>query len=243
MVYKRVLLKLSGEALAGNKEHGIYDPKVLAAIANFVKSFHFHKQMDIALVLGAGNIWRGKNAKLIGFDPAAADYMGMTATFLNALAIRDYFVQNDIPSIVLNSFAVEGLAPKTSPELAKEHLDKGEVVIFGGGTGKPFFTTDTGAALRAIDIGADLIIMVKDGVDALYTKNPLVHKDAQRIVSASYQDLIDINIEAMDISALEVLKNTNIHTFVIGMDEVLNFEPLEEHMEIGTIITRGTTNG
>ncbi|MFA7449898.1 MAG: UMP kinase, partial [Bacilli bacterium] len=115
--------------------------------------------------------------------------------------------------------------------------------IFGGGTGKPFFTTDTGAALRAIDIGADLIIMVKDGVDALYTKNPLVHKDAQRIVSASYQDLIDINIEAMDISALEVLKNTNIHTFVIGMDEVLNFEPLEEHMEIGTIITRGTTNG
>ena len=104
-------------------------------------------------------------------------------------------MQNDIPSIVLNSFAVEGLAPKTSPELAKEHLDKGEVVIFGGGTGKPFFTTDTGAALRAIDIGADLIIMVKDGVDALYTKNPLVHKDAQRIVSASYQDLIVITLK------------------------------------------------
>ncbi len=240
MVYKRVLLKLSGEALAGNKEHGIYDPKVMAAIANFVKSFRFHKQMDIALVVGAGNIWRGKNAKLVGFDPAAADYMGMTATFINALAIRDYFVQNGIPSIVLNSFAVEGLAPKTTPKLAKEHLSKGEVVIFGGGTGEPFFTTDTGAALRAIDIGADLVIIVKDGVDALYTKNPLLYKDAQRIMSATYQDLIDIKIEAMDLSALEILKNTNIDTFVIGMDEVLDFEPLEEHMKIGTIITRGT---
>ncbi len=239
MIYKRVLIKLSGEALAGPKTSGIYDPTVFAAILNFVKSFRHYKQMDVAVVVGAGNIWRGKNAKAMGFDAAAADYMGMTATFLNALALKDYFGQNDLPAVVLNSFAVEGLAEKTNPTLAKTHLDNGEVVIFGGGTGKPFFTTDTGAALRAIDIGADLIIMVKDGVDALYTKNPLIYKDAQRIAQASYQDLIDINIEAMDISALEVLNNTNIHTFVIGMDEVLNFEPLEEHMEIGTIIMRG----
>lgn len=237
MEYKRVLIKLSGEALAGNKQNGIYDPDVFAAILNFVKSFRHYKQMDVAIVVGAGNIWRGKSAKLLGLDPAAADYMGMTATLINSLAIRDYFQQNGLESIVLNSFEVEGLAHKTTPELAKIHLTQGQVVIFGGGTGKPFFTTDTGAALRAIDIGADLIIMVKDGVDALYTKNPLLYQDAERIVSASYQDLIDIKLEAMDISALETLKDTKIHTFVIGMNEVLNFEPLEEHMEIGTIIT------
>ena len=238
MRYKRVLLKLSGEALAGRKEHGIYDPKVLAAILNFVKSFRHHQKWDIGIVIGAGNIWRGKNAQVLGLDPAAADYMGMTATFLNSLALKDYFVQNDLPAVVLNSFAVEGLAEKTSPELAKKHLDQGEIVIFGGGTGKPFFTTDTGAALRAIDIDADLIIFVKDGVDALYTKDPRKHKDAQKITEASYQDLIDIKIEAMDLSALEILKKTNRPTIVIGMDEVLNFGPLEEHMEIGTIITK-----
>lgn len=240
MVYKRVLIKLSGEALAATKENGIYDPTVFKAIVNFIKSFHFHNKMEVAIVVGAGNIWRGKNAKLIGFDPAAADYMGMVATFINALALKDFFVQNGLDSVVLNSFEVEGLAPKTEPELAKKHLNEGKVVIFGGGTGKPFYTTDTGAAMRAKDIDADLIIMVKDGIDALYTKNPLVYPDAQKITQATYQELIDINIEAMDISALEVLNTTNIHTFVIGMKEVLNFEPLEEHMEIGTIITRGT---
>ena len=240
MTYKRVLIKLSGEALAANKEHGIYDPTVLNAIVNFVKSFHFHNKMEVAIVVGAGNIWRGKNAKLIGFDPAAADYMGMTATFINALALKDFFSHHGLDSVVLNSFEVEGLAPKTSPELAKKHLSEGKVVIFGGGTGKPFFTTDTGAALRAVDIDADLIIMVKDGVDALYTKNPMVYQDAERIAQATYQELLDIKIEAMDLSCLEVLKNTKIHTFVIGMKEVLEFEPLEEHMEIGTIITRGT---
>ena len=239
MVYKRVLIKLSGEALAADKTNGIYDPKVFAAILNFVKSFHYHNKMDVALVVGAGNIWRGKNAKTMGFDAAAADYMGMTATLINALALHDNFKQNNVPSVVLNSFAVEGLADKTSPELAKKHLNDGKIVIFGGGTGKPFFTTDTGAALRAIDIEANLIIMVKDGVDALYTKNPLIYKDAQKISFATYQDLIDIQTEAMDISALETLKETNIDMFVIGMDEVLNFEPLEEHMEIGTIIKRG----
>ncbi|HOA10988.1 MAG: uridine monophosphate kinase [Bacilli bacterium] len=238
MVYKRVLLKLSGEALAGDKKSGIYDPKVLSAILNFVKSFRHHQKWEIGIVVGAGNIWRGKNAELIGFDPAAADYMGMTATFLNSLALKDYFTQNDLPAVVLNAFAVEGLAEKTSPELAKKHLAKGEVVIFGGGTGKPFYTTDTGAALRAIDMNADLIIFVKDGVDAVYIKNPHQYKDAQKITQVTYQELIDLKVEAMDLSALEVLNKTNITSFVIGMDEVLNFEPLEEHMEIGTIITK-----
>ncbi|OQC11205.1 MAG: Uridylate kinase [Tenericutes bacterium ADurb.Bin087] len=238
MVYKKVLIKLSGEALAGDKEHGIFDPKVLAAILNFIKSFRHHQKWDIGIVVGAGNIWRGKSAKILGFDPAAADYMGMTATFLNSLALKDYFTQNGLPSVVLNSFAVEGLAEKTSPALAKKHLAKGEVVIFGGGTGKPFFTTDTGAALRAIDMEADLIIFVKDGVDGVYTKNPHKYKDAKRIAQATYQELIDLKIEAMDLSALEILKKTEITSFVIGMNEVLNFEPLEEHMEIGTIITK-----
>lgn len=240
MIYKRVLIKLSGEALAGSKKNGIYDPEVFAAVLNFVKSFRHHSQMEVGLVVGAGNIWRGKSAKQMDFDPAAADYMGMTATFLNALALQEYFNRHELPSVALNSFAVEGLAEKTTPELAKKYLNDGKIVIFGGGTGKPFFTTDTGAAMRAIEIDADLIIMVKDGVDALYTKNPLVYADAQKISQASYQELIDINIEAMDISCLELLKTTKINTFVIGMKEVLNFEPLEEHMEIGTIITRGT---
>lgn len=238
MEFKRVLLKLSGEALAGDKQNGIYDPKVFAAILNFVKSFRHHNKWEIGIVVGAGNIWRGKNAKEIGFDPAAADYMGMTATFLNALALKDYFVQNGVPSAVLNSFAVEGLAPKTSPELAGKHLDNGEVVIFGGGTGKPFYTTDTGAALRAIDMNADLIIFVKDAVDGVYTKDPHKFSDAELIFKATYDELLALKVEAMDASCLEVLRNTEITSFVIGMDEVLNFEPLEEHMEIGTIITK-----
>ncbi len=239
MKYKRVLIKMSGEALSGDKKSGIYDPKIFAAVLNFVKSFKHHQNMEVALVVGAGNIWRGKNAKLMEFSARGADFMGMTATFLNSLALQDYFNNHGLPSVVLNSFSVEGLAPKVTKDLAKSYLNAGKIVIFGGGTGEPFFTTDTGAALRASEIEADLIIMVKDGVDALYTKNPLVYEDAQRISSATYQELIDIKIEAMDLSCLELLKNTPIDTFVIGMDEVINFEPLEEHMEIGTIITRG----
>lgn len=240
MEYKRILLKVSGEALAhNNKQNGIYDKATMKQLVNFVKSFVHFKKIELAIVVGAGNIWRGKNAKEIGFDAAKADYMGMLGTVINAMAISDTLNQNGVKSVVLSAFEIEGMVEKTSSEKAKQLLSEGYVVVFAGGTGKPFFSTDTGATLRALEIEADAIIMAKDGVDGVYTKNPLVYPDALRIASATYQELIDLKIEAMDLSALEMLKDTAIHLLVIGMDEVRSFETIEEHIKIGTIITRG----
>lgn len=239
MVYKRVLLKFSGEALANNNKEKIYDAFVFERLINFIKSFHAYNKMEVAVVVGAGNIWRGRNNVGIKFDAAESDYIGMLGTVMNAIALKDQLIQAGVDAVILSAFAIEGIAEKTTPELANKYLAAGKIVLFAGGTGKPFFTTDTGAAMRAIDINADAIIMAKDGVDGLYTKNPLVYPDAQKIASASYQDLIDIKIEALDLSALELLKETNIHLLVLGMDEVKSFETVEEHIEIGTIVKRG----
>lgn len=239
MVYKRVLLKFSGEALANNHKDKLFDEFVFSRLINFIKSFIHYNKMEVAVVVGAGNIWRGRNNVGINFDAAQSDYIGMLGTVMNALALKDQLISNDVDAVILSAFAIEGIAEKTSPELANSYLKAGKVVLFAGGTGKPFFTTDTGAAMRALDINADAIIMAKDGVDGLYTKNPLVYKDAQKIASATYQELIDIKIEALDLSALELLKNSDIHLLVLGMDEVKSFETIEEHIEIGTIVTRG----
>ncbi|HZJ89171.1 MAG TPA: UMP kinase [Bacilli bacterium] len=241
MVYKRVLLKFSGEALANNNKEKIYDPFVFERLINFIKSFHAYNKMEVAVVVGAGNIWRGRNNVGIKFDAAESDYIGMLGTVMNAIALKDQLIQAGVDAVILSAFLIEGIAEKTTPELANKYLEAGKIVLFAGGTGKPFFTTDTGAAMRAIDINADAIIMAKDGVDGLYTKNPHVYRDAQKIASASYQDLIDIKIEALDLSALELLKETNIHLLVLGMDEVKSFETVEEHIEIGTIVKRGVT--
>lgn len=239
MVYKRVLLKFSGEALAHNKKGELYDALTMKHLVNFIKSFHHYNKMDVAIVIGAGNIWRGRNNSDVKFTADNSDYMGMLGTVINAVALKDTLSQSGVDAVVLSAFAIEGVAEKTSKQLANKYLDEGKVVLFAGGTGKPGFTTDTGAAMRAIDINADAIIMAKDGVDGIYTKNPLVYKDAQKIAEASYTDLININVEALDLSALKLLNETNIHLLVLGMDEVRSFETIEEHIEIGTIVKRG----
>ena len=238
MKYKRILIKISGEALADEKNHLILDKKKLEGIASVVKKLHQAK-VQVGIVIGAGNIWRGKLAKSMNIDPATGDYMGMIATVINATALSNAIERLKLKCRVMSSVEVKSVAEPYLRLRAIAHLNAGKVVIFAGGTGNPYFTTDTAAALRATEIEAEAIFMAKNGVDGVYTADPRKNKNAKLIKKISFQECVNKKLGVMDLTALTTLiaSNDKIRIHVFGMKEE-NFLNIVKGKSVGTLLTK-----
>lgn len=238
MKYKRILIKLSGEALIDEKNHLILDKHKLESIAKVVKKLHQEK-VQVGIVIGAGNIWRGKLAKAMNIDPATGDYMGMIATVINATALSNAIERFNLKCRVMSSVEVKSVAEPYLRLRAIAHLNAGKVVIFAGGTGNPYFTTDTAAALRATEIEAEAIFMAKNGVDGVYTADPRKNKNAKLIKKISFQECVNKKLGVMDLTALTTLiaSNDKIKIHVFGMKEE-NFINVVKGKNIGTVLSK-----
>ncbi len=236
--YKRVLLKLSGEALADKNNNMILENYSLDQVAASIKLM-VDKGMEVAVVVGAGNIWRGKLAKQIGIERSTADYMGMLGTIINALALQSAIEKTGIGCRVLSALEIKAVAETYIRRRAIRHLEKGRVVIFAGGTGNPYFTTDTCATLRAMEIEADAILMAKNGVDGVYTADPKVDKNAQFIKTITFDEMLKRELRVMDPTAIALLKDNQIEIRVFDMNEPTNIEKLINGEDIGTTIIKG----
>jgi len=232
--YRRILLKLSGEALAGPEGYGI-DPHRAEDIAARVKDVR-DLGVDIAIVIGAGNLWRGKSGLERGMDRATADYMGMLATMMNALALMDAMERNNIVTRVQSAIEMRAVAEPYIRRRAIRHLEKGRVVILGGGTGNPFFSTDTAAALRAVEIEADVLIKATK-VDGVYDSDPLTNPDAVRFETLTYMETINQRLEVMDSTAISLCMDNNLPILVLNL---WNPEDLRTSLfgeKIGTLVS------
>src|SRR6478609_7979003 len=198
MKYKRILLKLSGESLMGTRDYGI-DPEMLEIYAKEVKTIQ-EKGVEIAVVIGGGNIYRGMEAAATGIDRVQGDYMGMLATVINAMALQSAFEKNGIYTRLMSGVRIEQVCEPFIRRRAVRHLEKGRVVIFGAGTGNPYFTTDTAASLRAIEIGAD-VVLKGTRVDGIYTADPEKDPSAQRFAKISFKDVLSKGLKVMDTTA------------------------------------------
>ena len=238
MKYSRVLIKISGEALADEKNHLILDKQKLESIARVVKKLHQNK-VQVGIVIGAGNIWRGKLAKSMNIDPATGDYMGMIATVINATALSNAIERQKLKCRVMSSVEVKSVAEPYLRLRAIAHLNAGKVVIFAGGTGNPYFTTDTAAALRATEIEAEAIFMAKNGVDGVYTADPRKNKNAKLIKKISFQECVNKKLGVMDLTALTTLiaSNDKIKIHVFGMKEE-NFINIVKGKVVGTVLSK-----
>ena len=232
--YRRILLKLSGEALAGPEGYGI-DPHRAEDIAVRIKDVR-DLGVDIAIVIGAGNLWRGKSGLERGMDRATADYMGMLATMMNALALMDAMERNNIVTRVQSAIEMRAVAEPYIRRRAIRHLEKGRVVILGGGTGNPFFSTDTAAALRAVEIEADVLIKATK-VDGVYDSDPLTNPDAVRFETLTYMETINQRLEVMDSTAISLCMDNNLPILVLNL---WNPEDLRTSLfgeKIGTLVS------
>jgi uridylate kinase len=236
MKYKRVLLKLSGEALMGKKEYGI-DLKVLQSIAQEIREIH-ELPVELAIVIGGGNIYRGISAAAKGVDRATGDYMGMLATMLNALALQNVLENAGIYTRVLSALEMKELAEPYIRRRATRHLEKGRVVIFGGGTGNPYFTTDTAAALRAMEINAEVILKATK-VDGVYTADPMIKKDAEFLPELTYLDVLKKRLKVMDSTAISLCMENSLPIIVFNMMHKGNIRKVIQGEKIGTIVQGG----
>ena len=234
-MYKRVLLKLSGEALAGSERN--FDSNILSQLAEEIREAH-DKGIEIAIVVGGGNFIRGKVVAENGFDRVQGDNMGMLATVINALAIQSRLEDIGVDTRVMTSIEMQKVAEPFIQRRAIRHLEKGRVVIFGGGTGSPFFSTDTTAALRASEIKADVILMAKNGVDGVYSADPKKDESATRFDHLSYMDLLNKNLQVMDSTATSMCKDNHIELVVFNMNEKGNIVKAMSGEKIGTSITK-----
>lgn len=234
LTYKRVVLKLSGEALAGKQGFGI-DPEVIASIAQQVKEVA-QLNVEVAVVVGGGNIWRGKTGSELGMDRATADYMGMLATVMNSLALQDSLEQHGIETRVQSSIEMRQVAEPYIRRRAIRHLEKKRVVIFAAGTGNPYFSTDTTAALRAAEIEADVILMAKNNVDGVYNADPVIDKSAIKYDELSYLDLLKDGLAVMDSTASSLCMDNNIPLIVFSIMEEGNIKRAVMGETIGTIV-------
>lgn len=234
-MYKRVLLKLSGEALAG-KSNG-FDPAVLAKIAKQIKEVR-ELGVEIAVVVGGGNFIRGKFAEQMGIDRVQADYMGMLATVINAIAVQGALEKIGVETRVQTAIEMSKVAEPFIVRRAIRHLEKGRVVIFGAGTGSPFFSTDTTAALRASEIKADVILMAKNGVDGVYNSDPRTNPAAQKYDLLTFMDLIQQGLGVMDTTATSMCMENDIDLIVFDMNEYGNIKRAVLGEEIGTRVTK-----
>ena len=232
--YKRVVLKISGEALAGEKGFGI-DPKVIKHLADEIKSVH-ELGVQIGVVCGGGNMWRGVTGAKLGMERAQADYMGMLATIMNGLALQDGLENDGVPTRMQTSIEMRQVAEPYIRRRALRHLEKGRVVIFGGGTGNPYFSTDTTAALRAAEIGADVILMAKNGVDGVYSSDPNVDSNAKKFSELTQLDIIAKNLKVMDRTASSLSMDTDIPLIVFNVNKPGNIKRVVNGENIGTII-------
>ncbi len=232
--YKRVVLKLSGEALAGNKGYGI-DADVLRSIAEQMRELSKYR-VEIAVVVGGGNIWRGAPASKMGMDRATADYMGMLATVINALALQDALEGMAVDTRVQTAIEMRQVAEPYIRRRAIRHLEKGRVVIFAAGTGNPYFSTDTTAALRAAEIEAEVILLAKGKVDAVYDADPLVEPNANRYAELEYIDLLNKNLGVMDATAASLCMDNKIPLIVFGLNTSGNIKKAIMGEKIGTLV-------
>jgi len=213
--YRRVVLKLSGEALAGPNGFGL-DPQVLNDLARQIKVVH-DMGVEVAIVVGAGNFWRGRLGQQMGMDRAAADYMGMLATVMNALALQDAIEKLQVDTRVMSAVEMRQVAEPFIRRRAIRHLEKGRVVIFAAGTGNPYFTTDTTAALRAAEIEAEAILMGKQGVKGVYDSDPRVNRHAVKYDEVTYQEVLAKNLQVMDATATALCMDNRIPIVVFDM--------------------------
>lgn len=235
--YKRVILKVSGEALAGSEGRGI-NPEVIAHLAMEVKKIH-DMGVQIGIVCGGGNMWRGETGANLGMERAQADYMGMLATIMNGLALQDALENLGVPTRVQTSIEMRQIAEPYIRRKAIRHLEKGRVVIFGGGTGNPYFSTDTTAALRAAEINADVILMAKNGVDGVYSADPKIYPEAVKFDELTQLDIIAKDLKVMDRTASSLSMDNNIPLIVFNVNEAGNIMKVIEGENIGTVIKGG----
>lgn len=237
-MYKRILIKLSGEALAGDKSNGILDPEALLNISKVIKEIA-QTGTEVCVVIGAGNICRGSLVEKSGIERVTGDKMGMLGTVINSFALANTLQNNQQNAVVLSAVPMETFTPTFSKELADKYLKEKTVVVFGGGTGKPFFTTDTCATLRAIEVGCDAILIAKNGVDGIYSDDPRVNKDAYMFKEITCSEIIAKNLKVMDLMAVEMLKDQNIDVRVFNMQNPDNFLKVVRKEDVGTTIKRG----
>jgi uridylate kinase len=233
MAYKRILLKLSGESLMGKEGYGI-DPDIMKAIAEQVKSVK-ELGVDVAVVIGAGNIYRGIRASKQGIDRATGDYMGMIATVMNCLALQDSLEKLGVSTRVQTAIQMEGIAEPYIRRRAIHHLEKGRIVIFAGGTGNPFFTTDTAAALRAMEIGAEVIFKATR-VDGVYDKDPEKHVDAMLFREITYGEVLSRDLKVMDATAIALCRENDMPIIVFNLNKEDNIKRAVLGEPVGTIV-------
>ena len=214
--YRRVLLKLSGEHLAGDQGYGI-DPKVIGGLASQIKAIHDTGEIELAITMGGGNIFRGMAASTEGMDRAQADYIGMLATVMNALALQEALERIDVFTRVQSAIVMQAVAEAYIRRRAIRHLEKGRVVIFAAGTGNPYFTTDTTAALRACEINAELFIKATK-VDGIYDSDPQKNPNAKRFEAISYLDVLTCGLSVMDSTAITLCMDNNLPLIVLSLD-------------------------
>jgi uridylate kinase len=233
--FRRVLLKLSGEALMGDQDYGI-SPGRVQAIARQVKRVR-DRDVETALVVGAGNIYRGMEAAAKGMDRATGDYAGMLATMLNCLTLQDALERLGAHTRILSALTISEVAEPYIRRRAIRHLEKGRVVIFAAGTGNPFFTTDTAAALRALEIGAGAILMGKNGVDGVYDGDPHADPGARFLPTLTHREAIERGLKVMDTTALTLCMDNGLPIYVFGLDDERNIERVVLGERVGTIIS------
>jgi uridylate kinase len=236
VAYRRLLLKISGEVLAGEQGYGI-DPKVLDTIAGEIQQLQ-PLGVEVAIVIGGGNIFRGLAASASGMERASADYMGMLATILNALALQNALEHMGVHTRVQSAIEMRQLAESYIRRRAIRHLEKKRVVIFAGGTGNPYFSTDTAAALRAMEIGAE-VILKGTKVDGIYDADPMTHPGAKRYDSLSFLQVIERNLKVMDSTAVSLCMDNNLPLIVFNLKEPGNIKRIVTGEKIGTTVHKG----
>ena len=233
-VYRRIMLKLSGEALMGDREYGT-DPERVEAIAAEVARAH-GRGIEIAIVVGGGNIYRGLAAAAKGMDRATGDYMGMLATVLNALALQDALEKQHVATRVQSAISISEVAEPYIRRRAIRHLEKSRIVIFAAGTGNPFFTTDTAAALRAAEVHAEIILMAKNGVEGVYTADPALQADAEFIPEITHKEALTRGLQVMDSTAFALCMDNNLPIIVFNMSGGENIDKIVSGQRVGTLV-------
>lgn len=231
----RILLKLSGEALAGEKGFGI-DPKIVKSISEEIKQLVAHNH-QVAVVIGGGNIWRGEEGAKLGMDRSQADYMGMLVTIMNSIAMQDGLEQLGVDSRVQTSLLVNQVAEPYIRRKAIRHMEKERVVFLAGGTGMPYFSTDTNAMIKAAELDSDVVLMAKNGVDGVYDKDPNTNSDAIKFDKLTYQQILEQQLRVMDLTASTMAQENDLKVVVFNMNESGNIFKAGNGEDIGTIIT------
>ncbi|HVC34266.1 MAG TPA: UMP kinase [Chloroflexota bacterium] len=234
--FKRVLLKISGEALVGDRQSGTIDAETLHGIARQIRDVISELGTQLGVVVGGGNIWRGKAAADRGMDRAQADYAGMLATIINALALQDALEKIDVDTRLQTAITVTAVAEPYIRRRAIRHLEKGRVVIFAAGTGNPYVSTDTAGALRAIEIGAEVLLLAKNQVDAVYDSDPRTNAAAQRFTQLSYIEALNRQLKVMDSTALSLCMDNKLPIVVFDLAVEGNIRRAVEGTPIGTLV-------